>query len=188
EQPLGVPLPAYELLGLAGMFYAAAALPRLGWHGARWLALGLAIVIGLKLGAAATTPPLGLTASYWAKATPEGPPERSTDFMWLSGVTRIDPLLDLRGSDFAVHFFNDAARFNFSAEVQPGRDQLPFSVRWQGWLLAPSDGMRRFVLESNGPSGVWLDGNALSSSDMSVDVSSGLHTLRVEYARPEARA
>ena len=182
-----MPLTAYELLGLAGVVYAAAALPRFGWRGARWLALGLAIVIGLKLGAAATTPPLGLTASYWAKATPEGPPERSTDFMWLSGVTRIDPLLELRGNDFAVHFFNDAARFNFGAEVQPGRDQLPFSVRWQGWLLAPSDGMRRFVLESNGPSGVWLDGNALSSSDMSVDVSSGLHTLRVEYARPEAR-
>ena len=87
-----MPLTAYELLGLAGVVYAAAALPRLGWRGARWLALGLAIVIGLKLGAAATPPPLGLTVSYWAKATPEGPPERSTDFTWLSGVTRIDGL------------------------------------------------------------------------------------------------
>jgi len=78
-----VPLTAYELLGLGGVVYAAAALPRLGWGNARWLLLGLAIVVGLKLGAAATAPPIGLTASYWAKATPEGPPSaRPTTRGW----------------------------------------------------------------------------------------------------------
>src|SRR5712692_944897 len=183
----GVPLSVAGLLGLAGVVYAAAVLPGLGWASARWLALGLAIVIGLKLVAAATAPPIGLSASYWARATPEGPPERSTDYPWLAAATRIDTTLDLRGDDFPVHFFNDAARFNFGSDVQPGRDQLPFSVRWQGWLLAPSDGERRFVLEANGSSGVWLDDVALPGSDASVYVSAGLHKLRVEYARPEAR-
>jgi hypothetical protein len=127
-----------------------------------------------------------LTASYWAKPTPQGPPERSTDFPWLADATRIEPTLDLRGNEFAVHFFNDAARFNFGSDVQPGRDQLPFSVRWQGWLLAPSDGPRRFVLDSAGSASVWLDESVLAA-DTSVVVSGGLHTLRVEYARPEAR-
>src|SRR5258708_39634785 len=110
--------------------------------------MGLAIVSGLRFAAAVTAPPVGLTASYWAKPTPQGPPERSPDFPWLADATRIEPTLDLRGNEFAVHFFNDAARFNFGSDVQPGRDQLPFSVRWQGWLLAPSDGPRRFVLDS----------------------------------------
>src|SRR5712692_9086042 len=183
----GLPLSAYELLGLGGVVYAAAALPRPGWRSARWLMVGLAIVVGLKLVAALTAPPIGLSASYWAKATPQGPPERSTDFPWLADATRIEPTLDLRGNEFAVHFFNDAARFNFGADVQPGRDQLPFSVRWQGWLLAPSDGERRFVLDANGSASVWLDDAPLPGSDASVYVAGGLHTLRVEYARPEAR-
>jgi hypothetical protein len=182
----GLPLSVAGLLGLAAVVYAAAALPRPGWGTARWLALGFALAIGLKLAASATAPPTGLTASYWAKATSDGPPERSTDYSWLADATRIDPSLDLRGNEFAVHFFNDAARFNFGADAQPGRDQLPFSVRWQGWLLAPSDGMRRFVLDSNGAAGAWLDDKALPA-DGSIDVSGGLHSLRVEYARPEAR-
>src|SRR6266851_2283 len=166
----GVPLSVAGLLGLGGVAYAAAVLPSLGWHSARWLALALAIVLGLKLGAAASAPPIGLNASYWARATPEGPPERSTDSPALADATRIDATLDLRGDDFAVHFFNDAARFNFGSDAQPGRDQLPFRVRWQGWLLAPSDGERRFVVEANGSSGVWLDDAAVPGSDTSVYV------------------
>ena len=91
---------------------------------------------------------------------PGGAPERSTDFAWLTDATRIEPNLDLHGEDFGVHFFNDATRFNFGPEVMPGRDQLPFSVRWSGWLLAQSDGARRFVLDADGPARVALDGRA----------------------------
>lgn len=183
----GIPLSVAGLVGLAGVAYATAALPICGLATARWLLAGLAVVVGLKLIAGGTAPPVGLNATYWATATQGGSPERSTDFPSLAGATRIDPSLDLRGDDFAVHFFNDAARFNFGPDVQPGRDQLPFSVRWQGWLLAPSDGERRFVAESNGASQVWLDDTAFAGGDSSAFVTAGLHALRVDYTRPEAR-
>ncbi|MDQ6671618.1 MAG: hypothetical protein M3069_12875 [Chloroflexota bacterium] len=151
------------------------------------LTIGFAVVIGLKLLAAASAPPIGLKATYWAAATTDGPAERSTDYAWLAGATRIDPRLDVRGEAFPVHFFNDAGRFNFGSEVQPGRDQLPFVVRWQGWLLAPSDGQRRFAVESNGPTQVTLDDVRVAATDAQLSVSSGLHALQVEYTRPEAR-
>ena len=154
---------------------------------ARWLAVAFAAGIGLKLIAAVTSPPLGLVASYWAAPTPGGPIERSTDFPWLTRATRVDPALDLRGDQFPVHFFNDAARFNFGPEAQPARDQLAFSVRWQGWLLAPSDGERRFLVESTGPAEVTVDGAPLPGGDARLDLAAGLHPLRVDYARPEAR-
>ena len=131
----GVPLSAAGCCA-GGVVYAALALPQLGWGSARWLAVGLAVVIGLKVLAAATAPPLGLAASYWASATADGPPG-ALDGLPVARATRraSTPALDLRGDEFPVHFFNDAARFNFGPDVQPGRDQLPFSVRWQGWLL-----------------------------------------------------
>ena len=70
----------------------------MGWRAARLLVLGLAIVVGLKVAAATTAPPIGLNARYWPTATPEGPPERSTDYPWLTDTTRIDATLDLRFS------------------------------------------------------------------------------------------
>src|SRR5205814_2330664 len=144
----GLPLSVVELLCAAGIVYAAVALPRLDWRWSRWLALGFLIVAGLRLLSAASAPPVGLQASYFSKPATA---ERSTDFAWVQDGTRIDAELDLRGDDFPVHFFNDATRFNFGADVQPGRDQLPFSVRWQGFLNVPADGERRFVVESSGP-------------------------------------
>lgn len=144
-------------------------------------------VVGLKVIATLTAPPLGLKASYWAGATAKGPPERSTDFAWLSGATRIDARLDLRGEEFGVYFFNDAARFNFGPEVVPARDQLPFNVRWEGWLSVPSDGTRRFTVQSSGPSQLWIDAAALPDGGGTTQLAAGLHPIRVEYARPEAR-
>jgi Dolichyl-phosphate-mannose-protein mannosyltransferase/PA14 domain len=152
----------------------------------RLLAAMLLVGIGLVALRQVVEPPLGLKASYWASANTSGAFERSTDFPWLSDATRIDSGLDLRGEAFGVYFFNDASRFNFGTDVQPGRDQLPFSVRWDGWLLAPSDGARRFV-KSSGPARVWVDEQELASADETLDVSAGLHQLRVEYTRPEAR-
>src|SRR5947207_14816479 len=145
------------MIAVAVVLYAALALPRPRWRGIGWLALALAAIVGVNVAFAALAPPLGLKASYVAGATPSGAPERSTDFPRLTDATRIESTLNLYGEDFAVHFFNDASRFNFGPDAQPGRDQLPFSVRWQGWLLAPSDGSRRFLVESEGPAQVWLD-------------------------------
>jgi Dolichyl-phosphate-mannose-protein mannosyltransferase len=152
----------------------------------------LALCAGVVLGGALlwlsgqVAPPVGLKASYWAGAQPNGLPERSTDFPWLTDATRIEPGLELKGEQFGVHFFNDASRFNFGPEVQPGRDQLPFSVRWDGWLLAPSDGPRRFVLQANGTAQMALDGVPIAA-DATIDLSAGLHALQVGYARPEAQ-
>ena len=144
-------------------------------------------MLALKVLAVSTAPPLGLKVSYWAGTTATGAPERSTDFAWLNGATRIDARLDLRGEEFGVHFFNDAARFNFGPEVVPARDQLPFSVRWEGWLWAPSDGARRFTVESSGPSQLWIDDAALPAGGGRTNLTAGLHPIRVEYTRPEAR-
>jgi 4-amino-4-deoxy-L-arabinose transferase-like glycosyltransferase len=183
----GLPLSGVGLLCAAGIVYAVVALPRLDWRWSRWLPLGFLILIaaGLRLLAAISAPPVGLTASYVAKLTTGA--ERSTDFASLQDATRIDASLDLRGEDFPVHFFNDAARFNFGVDVQPGRDQLPFSVRWEGFLNVPVDGERRFVVESIGPAQVWLDDVPLGEPDSTRFVASGLRALRVDYSRPEAR-
>ncbi len=145
------------------------------------------MAVALKVFAGIAAPPVGLVASYWANPTMTGAPERSTDFPWLHDATRIDSGLQLSGEDFGVHFFNDAARFNFGPDVQPARDQLPFSVRWQGWLLAPSDGARRFTIGAVGPAQVWIDDAPLGGPDATLNLTAGLHALKVEYARPEAR-
>ncbi|HEX8968210.1 MAG TPA: PA14 domain-containing protein [Chloroflexota bacterium] len=179
----GTPLSPGGWVAAAAVMYAAIALPRPGWRSTGWLAIGLAVVVGLKLAGTAVAPPIGLKASYWAGAQPGSTPERSTDFAWLTDATRIEPRLDLRGEQFAVHFFNDASRFNFGPDVQPGRDQLPFTVRWQGWLLAPSDGERQYVVESTGPARVWLDDQEFSPGGGSVKTAAGLHSLRAEYSR-----
>ncbi|MBV9894213.1 MAG: hypothetical protein JO020_08585 [Chloroflexi bacterium] len=157
------------------------------WRWGIWLLAGLAAALALQVLAHLLAPPVGLKASYWAAATPQAPPERSTDFRWLADATRIEPALDLHGEDFGVHFFNDATRFNFGADVVPGRDQLPFSMRWDGWLIAPTAGPRHFVVDATGPATVWLDGQSLGANDSTVDLSAGQHQLRVEYSRPEAR-
>ena len=183
----GLPLSVPGLLALAGVVYATLALPSPRSNRARWVAVAFSIGLGLKLVSAATSPPLGLTARYWVGPAPGRAVERSTDFAWLNGATRIDPALDLRADQFPVYFFNDAARFNFGPDVQPARDQLPFGVVWDGWLLVPSDGERRIVVESTGPAAVSIDGAGLSAGDARLSLSAGLHPLHVEYARPEAR-
>jgi Dolichyl-phosphate-mannose-protein mannosyltransferase len=183
----GLPLSSAGMLAAAGLLYVGIALPRPGRRASLCLALGFSVVLGLRLVAASTAPPLGLRATYWARATSEGPAERSTDYPWLVDATRIDTTLDLRGESFPVHFFNDAARFNFGLDVQPSRDQLPFKARWEGWLLAPSDGPRRFLVESTGPAQVTLDEASLPAPETPATLASGLHALRVEYTRPEAR-
>ncbi len=175
------------LVAVALLVYAAFALPRPAWRVVGGLLALLAVGLGCLVLGQAIAPPLGLTASYWAAAQRGGAPERSTDFASLTDATRIEPSLDLHGEDFGVHFFNDASRFNFGADVSPGRDQLPFSVRWQGWLLAPGDGERRFVLSSEGPAQVLVDGAPLDTPEATRSLSSGLHVLQIDYSRPEAR-
>jgi hypothetical protein len=175
------------LVAVALLLFAALALPRLPGRLTCGLVATLIAGSGCLLVAQVIAPPVGLKASYWAAATPSGAPERSTDFPWLTDATRIDSNLSLHAEEFGLHFFNDASRFNFGPDVIPGRDQLPFSVRWDGWLLAPMDGARRFVLVAEGRARVTLDGAPLGGADTTLEVGRGLHLLQVEYSRPEAR-
>jgi hypothetical protein len=192
---LGVPLGPTGLLLGAALLYAALALPPPGTRALRWLLLGLVAVTILRVTLVATAPPSGFVASYWASAARDKPLERSTDFLSLDSATRVDRALDLSGDQFPVGFFNDAARFNFGPDAQPGRDQLPFSVRWQGWLEVASDGERRFALDSVGLARVALDDVELLRTaddgrqhvEASTRLSAGQHALRVDYTRPEAR-
>jgi hypothetical protein len=162
----------------------------------RWWLLGafLALLVA-RLALAQLSPPSGFAASYWAGATlkgavaaPSSAPERSTEFSSLRGATRIDGALDFRGDGFPVYFFNDAARFNFGPDTQPGRDQLQFTVRWTGVLQVASDGPRRFALDANGPARVVLDDTELLSApgEAQRDLTAGTHALQVDYTRPEA--
>jgi Dolichyl-phosphate-mannose-protein mannosyltransferase len=181
----GVPLGAAGVVALALVVYAglALAVPR-EW---RVIAGAFAAVVALKVVLALTAPPLGLTAMYWAHATADGTAERPT---------QVQQQLDLRDEQFGVFFFNDATRFNFGPDVQPGRDQLPFHVRFTGWLLVPADGQRQLVLESVGEAHVELDGAEVIATQQAegdqtaqgnTGVAAGLHQLQVYYTRPPAR-
>ncbi len=172
------------------------AFPAVSRRHSGWLLAALALVVGLKLAAGAVDSPVGLVARYWVGTSPTGPAERSTDFRWLTGATRVDRAIDFHGNQFPVHFFDDAARFNLPADARPSRDQLPFFVRWDGDLLVPSDGQHLFRLESVGPARLWLDDvqavstgpvEGVQTAEARVPLASGLHHLRVEYGRPEAR-
>ncbi len=133
----GVPLGAAEILLGAAVVYLGVAWPRLGRREV-WLVLaGLAMAGALGVVGRVVWPDAGFAATYFS---PSSALERAPH-------AHSDRRLDLSGDQFAVGFFNDAARFNFGPEVQPGRDQLPFSVRWTGALDAPGDGERRIVLE-----------------------------------------
>src|ERR1051326_3757657 len=167
--------------------YAALALPLPRRRHLVQLGAALGAAIALYLGVTSTETPSGLAASYWPGARASGAPERSTEFPWLTDATRIDTALELHGEDFGVYFFNDASRFNFGADQQPGRDQLPFSMRWNGWLSVQTPGPRRFGVDATGPAHVVLDGAALDARDTTVQLTEGLHPIQVDYTRPEAK-
>jgi dolichyl-phosphate-mannose-protein mannosyltransferase len=104
----------------------------------------------------------GLEADYFANVQWAPPIERSPDFRSRS-FTRIDRQLDFGGPDrpgFPVYFFNDAARFNFYQRGEPDRDDLPFSVTWQGYVRAPrAEDRRQFYLRGTGVTAeLWVDG------------------------------
>jgi hypothetical protein len=104
----------------------------------------------------------GLEADYFANAQWAPPVERSTDFHSRS-FTRIDRRLDFGGPGrpgLPVYFFNDVARFNFYQRGEPNRDDLPFSVTWQGYMRAPrAEDRRQFYLRGTGVTAeLWVDG------------------------------
>lgn len=193
----GLPLGAWSLVAVALALFATAALPAPAARLAVSLAAGFVLVAALKLLLVALTPPVGFESRYWAAPTAtDAAPERSTDFPALPAATRVDLALAFRGDDFPIHFVNDAARFNFGADVRPARDGMPFTVQWDGVLAVPADGVRRLVLESVGPASLAVDGREVvvlgavegdQVGEVRLPLATGGHALHVAYTRPEAR-
>lgn len=140
--PVDHPLELWIVLLLVGGFFIAP------WSidspQAPRLALVLFAIALLKLALATTSLPHGLVARYYANADFHGPPEASIEYR-LPGATRIDTSIDFAPvgfgwgvKPFPIWFFNDSRRFNFYKPGEPDRKRLPFSVRWDGFVRAPT--------------------------------------------------
>ena len=165
----------------------AAALLAIGWlvlqgrrlSGAPWAALALAASIALSL---AVPEAGGFTAKYYATADAAGPIERSTEYRGES-FTRIDRTLQFEPekAEFPLAFFNDLGRFNFYLPHEPKREQMAFSVVWDGYWRVETDGTPR-ELYLDAPSAnaqLLLDGEPI----VSVSPLDAAHTARVQPAR-----
>ena len=190
----GLPL-SLEWLGVAAALLAL--LATLGRPSRRWAPLAVAILLlcVLKLGAWSVAIQPGLVARYHSfdEGQPLPTPERSTDFLWLRGATRLDQALDMSGENFPLFFFNNNQRWNSYKPSDTPHDELPFVVTWDGFLNVPADGEYRFRLSSEGPASISLDGVELlrtetrerSTLSQSIVLRAGLVPLHARYERVE---
>ncbi|MDA2932678.1 glycosyltransferase family 39 protein, partial [Nitrospinae bacterium AH-259-F20] len=137
--------------------------------------------------------PHGLAARYFANAAFEGPPEASLEYR-LPGATRLDSTIAFAPVGFAwgekpfpLWFFNDSRRFNFYKPGEPNRRRLPFSVRWDGFIRAPSAEPLTWRLETDQEATLSLLGQPIVSTtegppEASVTLSPGWHPISVTYA------
>src|SRR5438552_4037270 len=134
----GLPL---DSLWLGVVVALVATLALLGRVSRLWgpLALGLGLLCLVKLAAWSASPTPGLVARYYTYDDNrlKAAPERSTDFPWLAGATRIDRRLGLSRDGMPLSFFNNNARWNNYKPTQTPHDQLPFAATCDGWLAVP---------------------------------------------------
>ncbi len=102
----------------------------------------------------------GLTGTYFRTGDWEGQP-------WLR---RVDPLLALLGADFPL--------------------SAPFSVRWQGFLTIPREGLYSFGAVVNEGLRLSLDGQSILEitvpdqyRENSVRLTAGRHAVRIDYQK-----
>lgn len=82
----------------------------------------------------------GFAARYYSNDSWSPPAERSVEFR-NDSFTRRDERLAFGTSgepDLPLHFFNDL-RFNFYRPSDPQREQLAYSVEWNGFLRHDAD-------------------------------------------------
>lgn len=187
-RPLGG-LDAVVLIAGGWLWWARKSLP-LGW-----LAL-CAIIAKLALGSLLV--PRGFEARYFANAEFSGQPERGTEPAD-HGYSRTDRRLsfgDSPAADLPVHFFNDIQRFNFYLPTDPARDQLPVSVKWDGWIEAPRDVVKRLYVRSPGGASVVSIGGAApisipaSASEWTgyLSIPAGRQPIQITLAIPKGGA
>lgn len=136
----------------------------------------------------------GFTAQYYANDTWAAPVERSIEFREET-FTRRDERLAFGSAgrpDLPLHFFNDL-RFNFYLPSDPQRDQLAYSVEWNGFLHhdADSSPVTFYVAAGQGVSSeLAIDGRQVIAPDGasprtgSIRLETGWHAIRVRVAAP----
>ncbi|MDA2932451.1 glycosyltransferase family 39 protein, partial [Nitrospinae bacterium AH-259-F20] len=136
--------------------------------------------------------PHGLAARYYANADFQGSPEASIEYR-LAGATRIDPTIAFAPVGFAwdakpfpLWFFNDSRRYNFYRPDEPDRRHLPFSVRWDGFIRAPSSEPLAWRLVTEQEATLELFGQPIAStrdgpSKVTIALSPGWHPISLTY-------
>lgn len=138
---------------------------------------------------------VGLPGLYYDNSRFQGDIERSTDYLgepW----TRRERELFFGGDEFPTFFMNDVQRFNFFGEEGEKRKNIAFSVRWEGFLYAPTEGSYQLWLTASGPAALRVDGKQVASVDsdgretaeVSLPLTAGSHAIRVTYARKPPRS
>jgi len=137
----------------------------------------------------------GLPGWYFDNSRFQGDMERSSDFLgepW----TRRESELFFGGDEFPAYFLNDVQRFNFFGAEAERRKNLPFSVRWDGFLYVPADGTYQLWLTASGPAALRLDGRQVALVDadgrettrIALPLAAGSHPIRITYARRPPRS
>lgn len=183
----GVPLGPADTIGLLMVLWIAAHRVRLG--GAAFAA---AFMAAAAIATAAIPGDPGLHARYFATDAVSGAHERSTDYRD-PAFTRVDSQLAfVRGAhDFPLAFFNDHARFNFTAPGDPDRRYLAFAVAWNGWWWV-AEGTHTVFLHAPGAAAeLAIDGSPVlrvtpSSNDQTTAIAlgRGWHRLHATITSP----
>jgi hypothetical protein len=148
------------------------------------------VLVGVRLLLWLSAPAYGLAASYFPRARIGGTPERSTENRG-APYTSLEASPALNG--FALHFFNDAERFNFYEPPDPDRRALPFAVRWEGYLQAPDDGPYPLALTARGVAVLSIDGalvltvgsrEGVATDQAAISLTRGAHALRLDFTHP----
>lgn len=167
------------------------------WAGGRRLPgmRALAALTAAKLVVGMLLVPGGFAARYYANDTWSPPVERSLEFR-RGDITRRDERLAFGGDgqlDLPLHFLNHL-RFNFYQPTEPRRDQLAYSVVWEGWIAGDGTARRHtfYLTTSDGVGGdIAIDGRpviALSDTPErtgAVALSRGWHTVTVRVGAPQ---
>jgi beta-glucosidase len=111
------------------------------------------------------------------------------DFSGTPTQDRTEPYIGLNGGFFLYEGFN-AASPHFPNQA-PSLNNPNLSIRWTGTVTAPVDGTYQMVLVTKGTTTIYLDDEAVLTTEPSVDVVSypvdvplaagEPHSLRVEY-------
>ncbi len=184
----GLPIGWLEAGAIALVWWVWAAGRRIPGAGA------LVALTVAKLVVGAVIVPGGFTARYYANDTWLPPVERSLEFR-RADITRRDERLAFGGEGQAglpLYFLNHL-RFNFYQPTEPRRDQLAYSIVWEGWIAgdATSQPHTFYLTTSKGVRGEFpVDGRPVIPMGEAIErtgavaLSRGWHAVTVRVGAP----